>query len=115
MVAHADKLKKCYGETPRSWLLEEPEPSQPTYVPEAPADESSEGSDAEEAEQHPPADSEPALDEPAELSPEVSQQSDVLDVQPPVDVGVGTRNAPGTDESVLRDRRRMRRPARFIN
>jgi len=115
MVAHADKLKKCYGETPRSWLLGEPEPSQPTYVPEAPVDESSDASDAEEAEHPPPAGSETLPDEPAEPSPEVNPQPDVLEVQQPVDVDDGRRDAQKPDERALRDRRRLRRPARFAD
>ncbi len=114
MVAHADKLKKCWGETPKSWLLGEPEPSQPTFLQEAPQNES-EGSDAEEAEQHPAADIEPLLNVPTELSPDVNQQPDVQDVQQPVDVDDVRSDVPGTDERVLRDRRHMRRPARFID
>ena len=114
-VAHADKLKKCYGETPKSWLLDEDEPSQPTCLPEATRNESSGGRDAEEAEQQPSADGEPVLNEPAEPSPEVNQPLDVPEVQPPVDVDDGRTAAQEPDGRALRDRRRLRRPARFAD
>jgi hypothetical protein len=117
IMAHADKLKRCGGETPKSWLVEESDGQEPTSVPEEQEEESPEGSDTEEVGQDQAAEENPgsAPVEPTEPRPERDPQSDVLSAPQPVVRNDVVTNAPGTDERVLRDRRRMRRPARFIN
>ena len=86
-------------------------------MPEATKDDSSEGSDVAEDEQHPPAAEGPGsvLAEPAEPSPEVNRQPNGPEVQQPVSGNDVMNDVPGTDVKVLRDRRHLRRPARFVD
>ena len=116
-MAHADKLKRCGGETPKSWLLEESDGQEPTSVPEEQEEESPEGSDTEEVGQDQAAEEDPgsAPVEPTEPGPETDLQFDVLSAPQPVVRNEVVTDALETDKIVLRDRRRMRRPARFIN
>jgi transposase InsO family protein len=118
-VAHADKLKKCWEDAPKSWLSEEGELLEPTRAPEASADEpgESQGSDIDEVspDQAVEEDSGSAPVEPTESRPEIDLPLDVLRAPQPVVTNDVVTDAPGTDERVLRDRGRMRRPARFID
>jgi hypothetical protein len=117
IMAHADKLKRCGGETPKSWLVEESDGQEPASVPEEQEEESPEGSDTEEVGQDQAAEENPgsAPVEPTEPRPEMNLQFDVLGDHQPVVMNDVATDAPGTDERVLRDRRRMRRPARFVD
>ena len=125
-VAHADKLKKCWEDAPKSWLSEEGEQSEPMRGPGTLVDEpeaESQESDTEDVnpqrgdrpDQAAEEDSGSAPVEPTEPRPEIDLQFDVLGDQQPVVMNDVVTDAPGTDERVLRDRRRMRRPARFID
>ena len=86
-------------------------------VQETPDDRSSEESDVEEVEQEPVAvgnqESEPG--EPVELRPGANQPPGVLARQEPVAVDEIGQDLPVDDERVLRDRGRLRRPARFVD
>ena len=108
-MAHADKLKKCLGETPKSWLSDEQEVRETPALHEAPEEDSSDGSDVEATEQNPPIaeDDTPADGAPEETVSEESQQPVVLEEV--------AKDAPGSDERALRDRGRLRRPARFVD
>jgi transposase InsO family protein len=105
IMTHADKLKSCPGETPRSWLSDGAETEEQAQAPEVPGDDSAEGGDQNQLEAEDP---ESVPCEPGE--PEETQQPDMLDGQPPV-----VLNTPGSQDRALRDRGRLRRPARFMD
>ncbi len=108
-MTHADKLKRCWGETPKSWLSEEREASETPNEKETPEEDSLEGSDEEETEQDSPIVEEP---EPVQHEPEESGSEES---QPPVVLEEVVNEVPGSDDRALRDRRRLRRPARFVD
>ena len=84
---------------------------------ETPDDKSSEESDVEEVEQESVAaenqESEPG--EPVERWSGANQPPGVPARQEPVSVVEIGQDIPGDDERVLRDRGRLRRPARFVD
>ena len=109
IVTHADKLKKCLGETPKSWLSNEQEVRETPALQQASEDDSSEASDEMETELDPPNPGESVTEEgaPEETEPEVNQQ--------PVALEEVAKDVPGSDERALRNRGRLRRPARFLD
>ena len=117
IMAHADKLKRCGGETPKSWLVEESERQEPASVPEGQEEESPEGSDTEEVSPDQAAEESPgsAPVEPTEPRHETDLQFDVLSAPQPVVRNDVVTDVPGSEERALRDRGRLRRPARFVD
>ena len=106
LVVHADKLKACLGETPKSWLsVSDTGSEQPAATDEAePTDEAPEinlfhedGGDVPVVPKHPRPDEEIAEDD-----------------DPFVDAGrnLGQNGSPA-DRKFFRDRNRLRRPARY--
>jgi hypothetical protein len=109
IVTHADKLKECLGETPKSWLSNEQEVRETPALQQASEDDSSEASDEMETELDPPNPGESVTEEgaPEETEPEVNQQ--------PVALEEVANDVPGSAERALRNRGRLRRPARFLD
>jgi hypothetical protein len=108
-MTHADKLKEYSGETPKSWLLDEQTVQEPPTRQETAEEDSFEGSDREEIEQGLPVTEEPT---PVDGAPEETESEEV---QQPVVLEEVVKDVPGSDERALRDRGRLRRPARFVD
>ena len=102
------------GETPKSWLSDEIERPEATCLPEILEEDSSDKSDAEDVEPDRPVvnDSGSEPTEPAELTSEVSQRQNEQQAVVRDEV---VKDVPATDERALRDRGRLRRPARFVD
>jgi len=108
-MTHADKLKEYSGETPKSWLSDEQAILKTPIRQETAEEDSSEGSDVEEIEQELPVAEEPT---PVDVVPEEMESEEV---QQPVVLEEVVKDVPGSDERALRDRGRLRRPARFVD
>ena len=115
-VTHADKLKKCLGDTPKSWLPKAVEQPEQTCVQEVPPVDATEASNEEVGPDQPTAEEPESLPvEPAEPQLEESTQPAVRNEQQPVAADDVVQDAPRSEDRALRDRRRLRRPARFVD
>ena len=120
IVTHTDKLKKCWGPTPKSWLTESDVTAAPTPSVDVEKDQKPSSEDESGIALQSPAGREEVSQPQSPPRTTDSGRGPILSAQSPP--GVVERNhetqhdspvAAGHDDRVLRDRGQLKRPARF--